>query len=97
LRTKRKHISEKLLERKLIRGVKKKGGRIIKLTIVFETGWPDRLILMLGARSYFAELKTTGEDLSPRQKLVRAQLEALGFKVYKIDDEESLEKCLDEI
>jgi len=92
----KKHISEKLLEKRLVRAVKISGGMIVKLTILYETGWPDRLILWPGERIFFVELKSTGKDLSPRQKLIRRRLKALGFSYYKIDDEITLEKCLDD-
>ena len=88
---------EKPLERKIKILVERKGGQCIKLVSMFFTGLPDRMVLMPGGRVYFAEMKTTGEDLSPRQKLVRALLQKLGFSVYKIDSEETLKNFIDEI
>lgn len=89
--------SEKLLERLLREGVEKMKGLCIKLLAFHFTGLPDRLILLPGARIAFAETKTTGEKLRPRQLYVKKQLEALGFKVYVIDTKEALNFCLNDL
>lgn len=78
--------SEKLLEKKLREGVEKLGGLAIKFFCPTFTGLPDRIILMPGGRVYFAEMKTTGEKLRPRQEVVHRQLRNLGFTVWTIDD-----------
>ena len=90
-------ISEKKLEKRLSSEVKALGGWSIKLPAYIVRGLPDRLLLMPGARAYFAEIKTTGEDLTPVQKLVRSKIEALGFKVYKIDSDEALSLTIQNI
>ena len=90
-------IPEKKLEKRLSNEVKALGGWSIKLPAYIVRGLPDRLLLMPHGRAYFAEIKTTGEDLTPVQKLVRSKIEALGFKVYKIDSEEALSLILKEI
>ena len=90
-------ILEKKLEKRLSNEVKALGGWSIKLPAYIVRGLPDRLLLMPHGRAYFAEIKTTGEDLTPVQKLVRSKIEALGFKVYKIDSEEALSLTLKEI
>lgn len=90
-------ISEKLLEKQLSNEVKRLGGWSIKLPAYIVRGLPDRLLLMPRGRAYFAEIKTTGEDLTPVQKLVRSKIEALGFIVFKIDSNEALVRTLIEI
>ena len=77
--------------------VKALGGWSIKLPAYIVRGLPDRLLLMPHGRAYFAEIKTTGEDLTPVQKLVRSKIEALGFKVYKIDNDEALSLTMQDI
>lgn len=89
--------SEKLLERKLREAVKLKGGIALKFFSYTFTGLPDRIILMPQGRCYFAELKTTGKKLEPRQKVVKTFLEKLNFTVFVIDDEASLLNCLNSI
>ncbi|HEX8314492.1 MAG TPA: VRR-NUC domain-containing protein [Flavisolibacter sp.] len=90
-------MNEKLIEKKFKNGVKKKGGLAVKFTSPFFTGMPDRLVLMPGRIVHWAELKTTGKELSPRQKVVRKMLTALGFPVWVIDGEETLNEFLNEI
>jgi len=89
--------SEKLLERKLTTAVKQKGGLAIKFFTPSFTGLPDRIILMPGGRVCFAEIKTTGQKLRPRQLIVKAQFEKLGFVVWVVDDETSLLNCLNSL
>lgn len=87
-------MKEKTLEKKLRETVSDMGGLAIKMPSIFFTGFPDRLVLMPGGRMFFAETKTTGEKLSKRQEVVKAQLERLGFEVYKIDDNDSYKKFI---
>ena len=82
--------SEKTLEKRLSSEAKRLGGWAIKLPAYLVRGLPDRLILMPHGRAYFAEIKTTGEGLTPVQKLIRSRIEALGFTVYAIDSDEAL-------
>ena len=83
-------MDEKLIEKKLVNEVKKLGGLALKLFSPFFTGLPDRLILLPGAKIWFAEIKTTGKDLSKRQRIVKGILEGLGFTVFVIDDADIL-------
>lgn len=83
-------MNEKLIERKLVRELKKIGGKALKFTSRYETGWPDRLVLLNG-RTYWAELKSPGKELTPRQKVVRGELEALGFSLWVIDTADKLD------
>lgn len=89
--------SEKALEKLLRESVERMKGLCIKLLAFHFTGLPDRLILLPGGRVSFAETKTTGEKLRPRQLYVKRQLEALGFKVYIIDNFDSLNSCLNDL
>ena len=89
--------SEKKLEKRLSSEVKALGGWSIKLPAYLVRGLPDRLLLMPHGRAYFAEIKTTGEVLTPVQKLIRSRIEALGFTVYAIDSDEALSLIIKEI
>jgi hypothetical protein len=90
-------MNEKLIEKKLKEAVKKLGGKAVKFSSPFETGWPDRLVLMPGGFMWWVELKSTGKPLSPRQRIVCGELEALGFKVWKIDNQNLLDGFLNDI
>lgn len=90
-------MNEKLIERKFREGVKKRGGLALKFMCPFFTGLPDRIVLLPGGVVRFAELKTTGEKLRGRQKIVKRMLEKLGFTVDVIDNQNSLTRFLESI
>lgn len=90
-------MNEKLLEIKLIRVVKELGGKPLKFHSPYEIGYPDRIILMPGGKTYFAEIKTTGKKPTKMQAVRHTSLINLGFKVYIIDSEESLSNFINDI
>lgn len=79
---------EKDLERQVVEYVKKLGGKAYKWVSPGETGVPDRIVLLPGARIIFVELKRPGrkDGMSPRQKKVFRILRGLGFTCWRIDD-----------
>lgn len=85
--------SEKYIEAKFCERVKGMGGIALKLLSTI-TGLPDRLCLLPGGCLFFAELKSTKKTAQARQKLVHAQIRALGFEVYVIDTMEKAEEVL---
>ncbi|MFX1704575.1 VRR-NUC domain-containing protein [Chitinophaga sp. CC14] len=89
--------SEKYLERKLTDKVKKLKGKAFKFWCISFTGMPDRMILLPGGRIRFAEIKSTGKPLKPRQKIVIPWLRSLGFIVTVIDTVEKLNEFLNEL
>ncbi len=66
------------------------GGKALKFSSPFETGYPDRLILMPGGRAFWAELKTTGKKPTKKQETIQGYLRSLGFISEIIDSEETL-------
>lgn len=90
-------MNEKLLERKLSAAVRKMGGKALKFSSFYETGYPDRLILMPGGKAYWAEIKTTGKKPTPKQLIRQSELRSLGFISEVIDSEESLGSFLSAI
>ena len=48
-------------------------------------GVPDRLVLLLGGKCAFVELKAPGKQMRLLQRKRRQQLEALGFPVFCVD------------
>lgn len=65
---------EKDLEKKLVLGIKKLGGKAFKFVSPGNVGVPDRLIVMPEGRMFFVELKTDTGKLS---KLQGRQIEFL--------------------
>lgn len=89
-------ISEKDLERTFSERLNRtKKVWVIKLLSAFVKGLPDRMILCRGGYVGFAEIKTTGKKPTRIQLLVHGKLEALGFKVFVIDDLESRDAATD--
>lgn len=90
-------MNEKLLEIKVKHEVKSLGGKALKFLSNYWVGAPDRIILLPGGKTCFVEVKSTGEKLRPVQKTRRKELEKLGFKVYVVDSEESLNRFINEV
>lgn len=87
-------MNEKALEQKLREKVKLMGGVALKFQSLSFTGMPDRLILLPGARVFFAEVKSAGKKPTTRQLTVHRWLHKLGFTVAVIDSKESLNDFL---
>ena len=90
-------MREKVIEDKLKKAVKEKGGLCLKFVSPGFDGVPDRIILMPGGIMAFAELKAPGKKLRPLQERRKRQLESLGFSVFCIDNTECIGGVLDEI
>lgn len=90
-------MNEKLIEKKLREAVKNMGGIALKFSSPYHTGVPDRLVLMPEGKVSFAEIKTTGKKPTPLQAKNIEMLRGLGFKAEVIDDQESLDRFLEEI
>lgn len=86
--------SEKILEPKLAREVKKVGGWALKLPATFVSGLPDRLVLMPGGRAYFVEMKTTGEKPRKIQLAIHRKLRSMGFDVFVIDSTKGINEFI---
>ncbi len=87
-------MNEKLIERKLREAVKRQGGIALKFSSPYYAGMPDRIVLMPNGRASFVELKTTGKKPTALQVKNIKVLRKLGFKAEVIDDQESLDKFL---
>lgn len=68
----------------------------LKLTILGQRGWPDRLLLWPMQRALFIEWKAVGESPRPLQEHYHNILRAMGFevRVYE-DDRVALEEVKD--
>ena len=88
-------MRERQIEQCLTQAVRQHQGLCPKWVSPGLDGVPDRIILLPGGRIAFAELKAPGRPLRPLQRRRRAQLEALGFRVYVIDNLEQIGGVLD--
>ena len=92
--------SEKTLEARLQKEIKRRGGLALKLLSQLHRGLPDRLVLMPGGWCFFVELKSTGKKPTRLQAHCHEQLERLGFAVWVVDSTESLDNvlaCVDQV
>ncbi len=87
---------EKDLEKKLVDGIKARGGLCLKWVSPGNRGVPDRILLLPGGKIAFAEMKKPkGARVDPLQKYLKKILTGLGFKVYTIFTEEDLSNALE--
>jgi hypothetical protein len=66
----------------------------MKFTSQTMNGVPDRLVLLLGGKCAFVELKAPGKQMRLLQRKRRQQLEALGFPVFCVDRVEQIQPVL---
>lgn len=71
-------MRERDIERILVDGVRKLGGRAYKWTSPGNGGVPDRIVILPGKRPIFVELKTDTGRLSALQRVQIERLEKLG-------------------
>ena len=89
--------AEKKIEQKLVQAVRRMGGLAPKFVSPGFDGVPDRIVLLPVGKIAFVELKADGKKPRPLQARRKRQLEALGFKVYCVNDVEQIGGVLDEI
>lgn len=81
-------MTEKEVERKLVRMIAKHGGYCLKWVCPGWLGVPDRIILLPRGRVIFAELKRPhGGRIGKPQKVWRDRLARLGFDHYFVQCE----------
>ena len=90
-------MREKYVEQSLIKAVRQSGGLAMKLISPGFNGVPDRLLLFMGGKVAFCEVKAPGQKPRPLQVHRMEQLRKLGFKVFVVDDVEQIGGVIDEI
>ena len=73
------------------------GGWAVKFWAVNLAGFPDRIVLMPRGRIWFVEMKTTGKNPTPIQRLMHTKLQDLGFEIRVISTDEQLLNFLNEL
>lgn len=86
--------SEKVLEKKLAKWIKEAGGKCLKLSSQFNTGLPDRMVLLPKGHVFYCELKSTGQKPTKLQEVIHNEFRSLGFRVYVVDSTESMSQML---
>jgi len=90
-------MRENVIEKALVKAVKKRCGLAIKFNSVGYNGVPDRIILLPKGIIIFIELKAPGKQMQPLQEKRNRQLESLGFQVFCLDSLEGIEVILDAV
>lgn len=87
-------VRENAVEKRLVDGVKRLGGKALKFIPTACKGMPDRLVLLPAGRAIWVELKADGGVLSPMQVKRLDELEALGFDTYVLEGAGMVEEFL---
>ncbi|MEK3992316.1 VRR-NUC domain-containing protein [Robertmurraya sp. FSL R5-0851] len=90
-------MNEVSIEKRLKKKVNENGGLALKLVSPGFAGVPDRLVLFPGSKIAFVELKAPAKKLRALQQKRKKQLVGLGFKVFKIDSYEAVDRMLEEM
>lgn len=90
-------MKEKDIEHKLVTETVRRKGVALKFVSPGCIGVPDRIVMLPGGRLGFVELKAPGKKPRPIQARRIQQMQAMGFKVFVVDDMEEIGSVLDEI
>ncbi len=92
-----KTMREKVIEQKLVKAVRSKGGIAPKFVSPGFDGVPDRLVLLPDGKCGFVEVKAPGRKPQPLQMARIKLLRQLGFSVFILDDESRIPHIISEI
>lgn len=91
-------ITEKQIEKYLVKKIKAEKGLCLKFESPGYSGVPDRIVILKNKPVAFVELKRpVGGRYSARQKLVERDFNKLGQKVYKVKNKEDVDKLVEEL
>ena len=90
-------MREKVIEQKLVKAVRLKGGIAPKFVSPGFDGVPDRLVLLPDGKCGFVEVKAPGRKPRPLQMARIKLLRRLGFSVFILDDESRIPHIISEI
>lgn len=87
---------ERDIERRLVYGVRARGGIAYKFVSPGRRGVPDRLVLTAdGAPVVFVELKAPGGRLRPEQEREHRRLQDMGYEVHVLASYEDVDSFLE--
>ena len=90
-------MTEREIEKKLVDGVRKLGGRAYKFVSPGNDGVPDRIVVLPGISPVFVELKTETGRLSSLQNVQIKKLKDLGQDVQVLYGLEDVKRFLEEM
>ena len=89
-------MRESEVERVLVDGIRKLGGRAFKWVSPGNAGVPDRIVVLPGYPAVFVELKTVTGKLTPLQRVQLKRLKDLGQTVMVLYGENEVAEFLRE-
>ena len=90
-------VSEKSIERYLVEKAKEHGLPCLKYSNPNMVGYPDRLLVLPGAKVIWVELKSRGRKPDKRQLIRHAELSGMGHEVRVIDNKADIDELLNSI
>ena len=90
-------MSESQIERRLVQGVKAKGGMCLKFTSPGAPGVPDRIVLTPDGRVYFVEVKTIIGRLAGIQRWMVGEMQKRGAQVRVLHGVDAVKEFLEEV
>lgn len=90
-------MRERDIEKHLVDGVKKLGGRAYKWTSPGNDGVPDRIVILPGRPPIFVELKTDRGRLTALQNVQIGRLRDLGQDVRVLYGTDGVSRFLEEV
>mgnify|MGYP005792962217 CR=1 FL=1 len=90
-------MRERDIEKHLVDGVKKLGGRAYKWTSPGNDGVPDRIVILPGRPPIFVELKTDRGGLTALQNVQIGRLRDLGQDVRVLYGMDGVSRFLEEV
>lgn len=90
-------VSEKSIERYLVQQAKEHGLPCLKYYNPNMVGYPDRLLVLPGAKVVWVELKSKGRKTSKIQDERIAQLRNMGHEIRVIDNKTDIDKLINSL
>lgn len=85
---KKKPFLETAIENAVVCYAKQFIYQAVKMNTRGRAHWPDRMFMLNGGSPFFIEFKRTGEEPTPAQAKIHAELRAEGYRVYVADSVE---------
>jgi hypothetical protein len=90
-------VSEKSIERYLVEKAKENGMLCLKYSNPNMVGYPDRLLVLPGAKVIWVELKSKGKKPAKIQAQRHKELAELGHRVLVIDNKNDIDILIESL
>ena len=90
-------MRENTVEKRFKDEVQKRGGRSLKFVSPGMRGVPDQIVFLPGAKTILVEMKSPGKDLKALQAKRAREFMALGYRFFKVDSYEAIDRFVREV